>query len=157
EKREELIALSRRFVSTMFGVPTLAAAKKFWVEKTPANLIAMDLIWELFPEATIIHIKRDPRGVFFSFTQQDWLPQGMQQSARFLGHIYWRWMNAKRELDFEGKRYIELRLEDLVHQPREALSSIAKVAGITDAFSTANMKPPLVDRWRTEMPLADQR
>lgn len=44
ECREELIALTRRFVATMFGAPTLAAGKKFWIEKTPENLIAMDFL-----------------------------------------------------------------------------------------------------------------
>ena len=71
ECREDLVAVTRHFVSTMFGAPTLNAGKRFWVEKTPSNIIAMDLIWELFPEATIIHIKRDPRGVLFSLLQQD--------------------------------------------------------------------------------------
>ena len=37
ECRGELIAVTRHFVSTMFGAPTLNAGKRFSVEKTPSN------------------------------------------------------------------------------------------------------------------------
>jgi hypothetical protein len=156
ECRGQLIALTRRFVATMFGAPTFAAGKKFWVEKTPSNLVAMDLLWDLFPEATIVHIKRDPRAVLFSFLQQDWLPQDLQQTTIFLSHIYWRWMRLKPKLDLSSRRYVEIKLEDLSRHPQETMENVARVAGINSTFNLQLLKPEVVDRWRAEMP-AEQR
>jgi hypothetical protein len=156
DRREELIALARRLVSTMFGEPTLAAGKRHWVEKTPSNLIAMDFLWDLFPEATIIHIKRDPRGVLFSFSQQSWLPRDLTQVTSILGHIYWRWMRLKPRLDLANRRYIEIKLEDLAYKPRETMATVASVLGISSEFVLDGLDPLLVDRWKTEMP-AEQR
>ena len=140
----------------MFGAPTFAAGKKFWVEKTPSNLIAMDFLWDLFPEATIVHIKRNPRGVLFSFLQQDWLPRDLKQVTNFLSHIYWRWMTLKPKLDLPSRRYVEIKLEDLSRQPQETMETVAKVAEIDSDFKFQLLKPDVVDRWQTEMP-AEQR
>jgi hypothetical protein len=151
-----VITLARRLISTMFGAPTLAAEKRHWAEKTPSNLIAMDFLWDLFPEAAIIHIKRDPRGVLFSFSQQSWLPRDLKQVTSILGHIYWRWMRLKPRLNLASRRYIEIKLEDLADKPRETMAAIARVLDVSSEFVFNRLDLALADRWKTEMP-AEQR
>jgi hypothetical protein len=68
--RRELLEILRRVVDTMFGGAAADAGKPAWCEKTPFNLLCMDFLWELVPEATIIHIKRHPVAVVASHVDQ---------------------------------------------------------------------------------------
>jgi hypothetical protein len=151
EDRGELIALTRRLVARMFGAPALAARKAFWVEKTPTNIIAMDLLWEIFPEAVIVHIKRDPRGVLHSFMEQEWSPREIEPATRYLAHIYWRWMKLKSRLDVAGRRYLEIKLEDLRDNPALTMEGVANVAGISPDFRLQDVRQEPIDRWKSEM------
>lgn len=88
----------------------------------------------MFPEATIVHIKRDPRAVLFSFLEQDWLPRDLKHTTNFLSHIYWSWMKLKPKLDLPSRRYVEIKLEDLAHRPQETMEIVARDAGISSDF-----------------------
>jgi hypothetical protein len=156
-RRAELIALARTLVSEMFGRPTLSAGKSVWVEKTPSNIVAMDLLWELFPEATIVHIKRDPRGVVHSFMKQDWAPATLPEATSFVATIYWRWLMLRRRLDLGGRRYLEIKLEDFARSPEEYVPQIAAMTGLSAAqFDVRGLWPRVVSNWQTEMPKASQ-
>ena len=48
--------------------------RRDWCEKTPFNILCMDFLWELVPEATIVHIKRHPVAVVASHVDQPWAP-----------------------------------------------------------------------------------
>jgi hypothetical protein len=152
EDRRALIALTREFVETLFGMPALAAGKDFWVEKTPLNIIAMDLLWDLFPEATIVHIKRHPLGVLHSFLRQDWMPKDPRNCTDLLAHIYWQWSILKPRLNFANRSYIEIKLEDLAASESETMAEIATTAGISSEFAQNCAKGELVENWQTEMP-----
>jgi hypothetical protein len=156
ENRDELIALTREMVSAMFGAPAVAAGKRLWVEKTPNNLLAMDFVWELFPEACVIHIKRDPRAVLKSFMEQPWLPGDRERCATVLADIYAGWRHLKPRLDLAGRRYLEIRLEDLISSPRQMLGRIARLLGVENEFSGDGLHADRIDTWRTNM-AADDR
>jgi len=158
EGKEELLVLSRRFVDRMFGTPALRSGKIGWLEKTPSNIIAMDFLWELFPDATIIHIKRDPRGVYHSLMNQSWAPSDPEAVAAFLGNIYLRWQRLKESYLFDHRRYIEIKLEDFVRQPKAILNAICETAGL----SPKNWGPPDIDvsapdNWRTQLSLENRK
>lgn len=156
-ERGDLIALARTLVSDMFGRPASAAGKKAWVEKTPDNLIAMDLLWELFPEATVVHIKRDPRGVLHSLMKQPWAPGTLPEATSYLASIYWGWTMLKGRLDFDGRNYLEIKLEDLAAQPEEQLSQLAGVTGLAaGGFDVRLLDLHRVNYWQAEMPKASQ-
>lgn len=156
-RREDLIALMRELVGTMFGGPAQDAKKRFWVEKTPANILAMDFLWELFPEASIIHIKRDPRGVVHSLMQQSWAPSDLHQATAIVKSIYWRWMQLKERLDLQARKYIEVSLEDLSRTPASVMQRIAGVIGVEPDFNLRRVEPGAADRWKSEMPLESCR
>jgi hypothetical protein len=151
EQRADLIAITRQFVSQLFGVPAVTGGKTFWVEKTPSNILSMDLLWELFPEATIVHIKRDPRGVLHSFMSQDWLPHDAANAAKCLEIIYLRWSLERARLNFTGRRYIELKLEDLAADTQTELTKISQVSGVPVNRHIRQLDLAAVDRWKTEM------
>jgi hypothetical protein len=139
-------------VGTLFGAPAVAAGKTYWVEKTPSNIIAMDLLWDLFPEATIVHIKRHPYGVLHSFMQQSWLPRGLEPCTRYLSHIYRRWMALKPKLDLANRKYIEIKLEDLASHPVETMAIVSEVAGIYNNFRVGELNIECVEYWKRDMP-----
>lgn len=154
EDRAELVALTRRFLCEVFGTRCLAAGKSMWSEKTPANLIELDLLWEIFPEARFLHITRDPRGVLHSLMQQDWAPQGLSQATGFLRAIYVRWLRLRPRLGLPDPRYLEIRLEDLCARPDAVLAQVAATLGLPDAFTRRQVDAAQANRWQSEMPAA---
>ncbi|HUA55507.1 MAG TPA: sulfotransferase [Candidatus Sulfotelmatobacter sp.] len=155
EQRADAIALGRQFVDGMFGAATLRARKTYWCEKTPSNLLSMAFLWELFPDAVIIHIKRDPRGVFHSLMQQDWAPRSAEATAALLRSLYVRWERFKKSFDFTGRRYLELKIEDLVRDPEPALSAITTLAKLpTWSIDPRILSTEAPDNWRAKMPPA---
>jgi omega-hydroxy-beta-dihydromenaquinone-9 sulfotransferase len=157
ERRADLIGLTRAFLSRLFGGLAVKSEKRFWVEKTPSNIIAVDFLWELFPEAVIINIKRDPRGVLMSFMEQIWSPNDLERATEFLGHIYWRWSQLRPRLDLKNQRYLEVKLEDLARHPSKTLAEVAEAAGLTPDFPCAGIDITKVDRWKTQMPEIHRR
>lgn len=156
ENRAELVALTRGLVAEMFDGAALAAGKRVWCEKTPSNLIAMDFLWELFPEARIIHITRDPRGVLHSLLQQDWAPHDPAQAARFLRHIYVAWARLKPRLDLDAGRYLEIRLEDFCREPRGGMARVLAFLDLPPTHWTPEVDLDKVDYWKAAMPAATQ-
>ena len=93
--RRELLEILRRAVDTMFGGAAADAGKPTWCEKTPFNLLCMDFLWELVPEATIVHIKRHPVAVVASHVNQPWAPPTVNGALAWLRPVYDRWLAWK--------------------------------------------------------------
>ncbi len=111
--RRELVGILRRTVDTMFGGAAADAGKPTWCEKTPFNLLCMDFLWELIPEATVVHIKRHPVAVVASHVDQPWAPPTVDGVLAWLKPVYERWLAWKTTVDLTDRRYVEVRAEDL--------------------------------------------
>ncbi|MEV4619691.1 sulfotransferase [Asanoa sp. NPDC049573] len=111
--RGELIQILRRAVDTMFCGAAADAGKATWCEKTPFNLLCMDFLWELVPEATIVHVKRHPVAVVASHIDQPWAPPTVDGALAWVMPVYDRWLAWKGTADLTGKRYVEVKAEDL--------------------------------------------
>ncbi len=101
-----------------------------WIDSTPTNAPHMLRIQRDFPEAQFVHIIRDPRDVALSLDKRGWsrpLPWDKKNSLLAAG-LYWEWIVRKaRELGAAlGPRYLEVRYESLVEQPRETLAAIGQ-------------------------------
>lgn len=157
EDPEELATLCRRLVDRMFGAAAKRAGKAAWCEKTPSNLYQLDFLWRLFPDALVLHIKRDPRGVVHSMMQQPFTPRDPAAACALVRTMFAQWARCRDAALSHGDRYIELKLEDLVSDPQAWLDLIFARAGLP-AFTVdpAEFAPGKVDSWRTEMP-ADVR
>lgn len=99
-----------------------------WVDSTPTNIPHMLRIAKDFPEARFVHIIRDGRDVALSLDKRGWsrpLPWDKRNSLLAAG-LYWKWIVRKgrvcgREL---GPRYMEVRYEELVSEPRRPLTRL---------------------------------
>lgn len=111
--RRELLGILRRLIDTMFGGAAADAGKPTWCEKTPFNLLHMDFLWELVPEATVVHIKRHPVSVLASHLAQPWAPPTVDGALAYLKPVYQRWLAWRDAADLTDRRYIEVKAEDL--------------------------------------------
>ena len=132
EERSDLVTLARELVEEMFGGARDVAERSVWCEKTPYNLLSMPFLWELFPEAAIVHIKRDPRGVANSMARMWWAPDDIAGVIAWLTDTYRRWLDLRDRIDFTGRRYVEVRVEDLAADPASR-AALLEGLGLRDA------------------------
>ncbi|MCZ7438116.1 sulfotransferase [Micromonospora sp. WMMC241] len=111
--RGDLLGILRDLVDTLFEGAAADAGKPTWCEKTPFNLLCMGFLWELVPEATIVHVTRHPVAVLASHLAQPWAPSTVDGALAYLGPIYHRWLAWRDTADLAGRRYVEVKAEDL--------------------------------------------
>ncbi|MDQ3716519.1 MAG: sulfotransferase [Actinomycetota bacterium] len=133
--RRELLEVLRRTIDTMFGGAAADAGKPTWCEKTPFNLLCMDFLWELVPEATIVHITRHPVAVVASHVDQPWAPPTVDGALAWLKPVYDRWLAWKSAADLTDKRYVEVKAEDLAADWPEQRRALFELLGV-DNFAT---------------------
>ena len=91
-------------------------------DKTPAYVLHLDLLSEVFPEARFVHIIRDGRDVCLSLQEMEWGPNDVYGAARFWRHRVER--GSASGLALGPSRYLEVRYEDLVDGPEECLGRV---------------------------------
>ncbi len=152
EDRKELIALMRRLVDRLFSLAAWQNGKSVWCEKTPFNLLAIPFLWELFPEARIVHIKRDPRGVVESLLRQPWAPSDLEGVLAFIEPVYRRWLQTKQQHAIEqNANYREIALEQVAQDPQGTLDELTAWLGIAPTDWSGTFEPRQVNRWQTQL------
>ncbi|MEV4537666.1 sulfotransferase [Asanoa sp. NPDC049518] len=139
--RRELIGVLRRTIDTMFGGAAADAGKPTWCEKTPFNLLAMDFLWELVPEATIVHIKRHPVAVVASHVEQDWAPSTVDGALDWVKPVYDRWLGWKAGTDLTNRRYVEVKAEDLAADWPGQRRALFERLGVDDFATGLTFEP----------------
>jgi len=91
-------------------------------DKTPAHAFYLKRIFEDYPEARVIHIVRDPRLVAASLLKMPWGSRSLFCNAA-LCDIVWRVVQKYHN------RILEIRLEDLVANPRQVMSGVLDYVG----------------------------
>lgn len=142
--RADLLALCRSYVDRLFAAGAADHGKARWCEKTPNNTLATDFLWELFPQAQIVHIVRHPVQVAASHLSMDWAPDDIESVCNWLEPMYHRWLAGDARRD---PRCVEVRLEDLaVNWPAQRAQLFARL-GLTDAVTELEMTPDRVTHW----------
>jgi len=119
---------------------------RYWVEKTTSIEIYADVLFGWYPNAKFIHLIRDPRDNYgaikagwnkryrFQFDCQERLLQSVLDRGKLGMEL--AGINLRR---FSAKRYLILRMEDVVSKPRETMGKICSFLGIP--FRDSLMKP----------------
>ena len=102
--------------------------KRRWGDKTPIYVRSLPMLSTLFPTARFVHVIRDGRDVALSYLSVPWGPNDVWRAAH-------RWKQdvstGRRDGPALGQgRYLEIRYEDLVRDPRAALESICRIADL---------------------------
>lgn len=143
--RRELIAILRPAVDRMFGGAAADAGKPTWCEKTPFNLLCMDFLWELVPEAAIVHIKRHPVAVVASHVDQPWAPPTVDGALAWVKPVYERWLAWKATADLTGKPYVEVKAEDLAADWPAQRRELFEKLGVDDHATSSTFESRFLD------------
>jgi omega-hydroxy-beta-dihydromenaquinone-9 sulfotransferase len=144
--RSDLLAILRRALDVMLGGAAADAGKPTWCEKTPFNLLCMDFLWELVPEATIVHIKRHPVAVVASHVDQPWAPPTVDGALAWLKPVYDRWLAWKASADLTGRRYVEVKAEDLAANWPEQRRALFELLGVDDFATRSTFQSHCLDK-----------
>lgn len=107
-------------IDALFSKTAQMNHKSRWGNKTPKYVHHIDLLIQLFPNAKIVHLIRDPRDVAASIKRVGWT-HTIKEAA-----IFWRERVSDglkgRKLD--NHTYHELKYESLLEQPNETLKNL---------------------------------
>jgi len=147
-------------------------AKTRWGDKTPIYVNWIPQLAELFPTARFVHVIRDGRDVALSYQSVPWGPDDVWGSA-------FKWRRdvgaGRRDGPALGHdRYLEIRYETLVDEPRSVLERLCAFASLEfdermlerdesrsvggrasqAEYHASATKPPTpgMRDWRTQMP-----
>ncbi|MEW5828707.1 MAG: sulfotransferase [Chloroflexota bacterium] len=112
-------------------------------DQTPRNLYYVQEILDLYPNAVVVNILRDPRGVLLS-QKNRWRRRSMSGGGVPLGHLIRQWVDyhpitisliwkagvAAYERVTDHPRVVGLRFEDLVSDPETTIRRVCAAAGI---------------------------
>jgi protein-tyrosine sulfotransferase len=157
------------FLDNFFSRYASQRGKHRWGEKTPKNILRIDYLFRLFPNARFIHMIRDPRDVHCSVkekaktTTSRWSSITADRTAR-------AWVRA---LDHglpwrdDPARYLEVRYENLVQEPirgmRRVLSflnepwndSVLEAHAANPVFARGNVNQHVfttsAERWKRDL------
>jgi hypothetical protein len=135
EIREKVLSECRNggdFLRVVMGEVARAQGVQRWADNSPEELLHMQAIKKVLPDALFIHMIRDGRDVSLSLDArpQKWVrpfPWDRKDSLLVTG-ICWEWMvQGGRKLGKSlGGDYMEVRFEDLQTDPRATLAKIAE-------------------------------
>ena len=125
-----------RDVLGLAAVAISAGEPVAWVEKTPGQEHVLDAILERYPEASFVHVVRDPRSVAAAIARLD-SATGRATDMVEIGLAVRRSFSAaeRNAGRLGGDRYLVLRYEDLVVDPEAAMRRTSRFLGIDWADS----------------------
>lgn len=95
-----------------------------WIDHTPENINYAPTLLKLFPQAKIVHIIRDGRGVAASIMPLDWGPNTIIKTAG-----WWQAMvqdGLELENSLPPEQIVRVKYEDLVYAPEEAVRRLCE-------------------------------
>jgi len=139
--RDVFLDALRDFCDAAFGglLDVLAPNARYLVERSPMDTDVLELIGEVYPDATIVHIIRDGRDVARSLVSQDWGPASITEAAREWSEAVQRAQRAGAALE----HYHEVRYEQMLADPATRVPELYRAIGFDtseDAVAKAVME-----------------
>ena len=154
-----------------------ASGRPRFMSKQTANTQRIRTIHRMFPDAFYVHIIRDGRAVAASLSRVEWWKQ---IDIWWLGDKAARWEEMGREPlelcalhwqhDVEEilhskhlfeDRYLEVRYEDLVHDPRNIVVKVAAFCGLSEFGELCEFIPEKLEnmnyKWETQLTAAQRQ
>lgn len=97
---------------------------KYFVEKTPDNEFYIDIIKEWFKKPFFIHVVRDPRDNYTSYSKKN-------LNLTLESFCYGWQQSTQIGLSQKGSNYLLIKYEDLVGDTKNTLDKICKFLGIS--------------------------
>jgi hypothetical protein len=118
----------RRPYQTVLNAWAQLNGKERWGEKTPGNLFYVDVILDMFPDAQLLFLARDPRAGVASMQRADFFPNDIVFNALSRRKHF---LEARRLLceHVPRQQWMELRYEDLTADPEATLKQVCCFLG----------------------------
>lgn len=117
--QEEMDGAVGAFIDSLFTHHRARKGASRWVEKSPENILRIDYLFRLFPDAQFIHMIRDPRDTLCSMKQQAAAhkPNWTKFTAEVTAPEWVRGIDAGLKWREQDDRYLEVYYEQLVSEP----------------------------------------
>jgi len=118
--------LTRERISALYTAIMRAKAaqheKERFGDKTPSNSAHLARVFADYPDARVIRIVRDPRGVLRSLSRMPWGTRSIIAASAFCE-------KERKQVAPYRDRILEIRLEDLLGTPRETMEQVLEFVG----------------------------
>lgn len=151
DEEKELQNILGYFVKSLFFEMSRLNNKSHFCEATPSNMLHIDFLSSLIPDANFIHIVRNPIGVAFSMSQKSrfWAPNEKEKVVGYLAGIYDKLIKMEKFAISNNKKYKRVKLEDCSNS--STLLDINKFLGIDNLFDgSINFDSNKVNYWETK-------
>gem|GEM_PF-1216965 len=125
-----------------------------WCEDTPANILNIQFLQQLFPTAKYIHVMRNPIGVAYSMQRKIWAPSSLNQCCDVLEQLYMRLIDVQRK-HINNKNYLFIRLEDLKFENEKVKLSNFLGLDSSGYSGKINIDPMKMNYFYEKMPESD--
>ena len=127
----------------IFGSFAAAEGKRRWCEKTPDHVQHIEILSEVFPNASFVHMIRDGREVASSISRRQ---------HRHPEMVIYRWKQLVREGRSAGaalgSRYLEIRYEALTTNPEEQMRRLCSFLDVEFSDQVLQSRMPQNPRRR---------
>ena len=154
---EQVEAALRAFVFQLLkGRTTILDSTRYWCEDTPANILHIDFLKKLLPNAKFIHVMRHPVGVVHSMQKVKWAPNKLADCINLLEGLYEKLLMIDR-VHSGSSHYKFIKLEDL-SEARNILE-LSEFIGLNNLGYSGEITINLdrMNYFRKTMPLQDQK
>lgn len=124
-------------LGTYFAMYAERHGKPRWGDKRPQYVFRLRALFAMWPDAQFINVIRDPRSSVASMRKLGWFGYDVVPAVEL-------WRRSTRAADLWRRRlradqFIDVRYEDLVTQPVEALARLCAFAGLPAGDALAPM------------------
>lgn len=136
---------ARLFVDELMSAYAAARGKRRWAEKTPDNVLFIDFIRELYPDACFVHLLRDPLDVAVSTTvvapHREGISAFLERNLGFgpevppipssaIGAVLrWKHWNGLIRRGLADRPHHVMHYESLVSDPERAMRALLSFVG----------------------------
>jgi hypothetical protein len=133
EKVVTSVTTSGEFLRAVMEEMARVGGFQRWAAWGPDNLLYIPAIKRQIPDALFIHVIRDGRDVACALDRKEFIrPFRWDRSYRlYVSALHWMWkvQTGRRHGQTIGPDYMEIRFEDLVLHPEEALTKVGAFIG----------------------------
>ena len=131
-------------IGSALGIVLQEFAHKFgkprWGDKRPLYINHLAAIFEMFPDAQIVHIIRDGRACVASLKRMPWWDGGsISAMSRWIQAMY---IGSRAKASLRPDQYHEISYEKLVADPRPQLEALCAFLG--ESFAASMLEPSQV-------------
>jgi hypothetical protein len=131
----ELQVLLGKFIESLFYKMAIDNNKKIFCEATPANMLHVDFLSSIFPNAYFLHAVRHPIGVAQSMLESKrlWAPNDAEGVVNYLIPLYEKLIVMEKYAVKNNVNYKIVKLEDCCHE--ETIHELNHFLGIDSLYN----------------------